>query len=77
VYIQKGDLIIGFCFHSELDSRSYAVNVIEELLQIIRAVWPYYERVIYISEPQRRSVSRRLECQLLKVLHIDVTVHWG
>jgi hypothetical protein len=77
VYIQKGDLVIGFCFHSELDGRSYAVNVIEELLQPIGAEWPYYEGVINISETQRWSMSRRLECQFLKVLHIVVTDHRG
>jgi hypothetical protein len=75
VYIKKRDLIIGFCFHSELDGRSYDVNVTDEFLKPIRALWPYYEGVINISEPQRRSMSRRPECQFLKVLHIDVTDH--
>jgi hypothetical protein len=52
------------------------LNVTEEL-QPIGAVWPYYEGVINVSEPQRWSMSRRLECQFLKVLHIDVTDHQG
>jgi hypothetical protein len=52
VYIQKGSLIIGFCFQSELDGRPYAVIVTVELMQQIGAVWPYYENVINISEPK-------------------------
>jgi hypothetical protein len=76
VYIQKGDLINRFCFHRELDGRSYAVNVTEELLKTFGTVWPYYEGVINISEPQRRSMSRRSERQFLKVLHIDDTRRW-
>ena len=50
--IKEGDRVVLFNLHDELDALVLLVDVLEELVKFLSAVWLYDEAIINVAEPE-------------------------
>jgi hypothetical protein len=61
------------CLCGELNVLVDTVQVIKEVCQPVRAMWPDDESVIHIIEPAEWLMGSQVEYHLLDVLHEEVS----
>jgi hypothetical protein len=66
IYVKEGKVAISFHLHGELNVLVDTVQVVKEVPQPIRAVWPDDESVIHIAEPAEGLVGSPVKRHPLK-----------
>jgi hypothetical protein len=72
IYVKEGKVPVSFCLHGELNVLVDTIQVVEEVPQLVRAVWPDDKSVIHITVSAEGLMGSPIERHLLKVLHEEV-----
>jgi hypothetical protein len=76
IYVKEGNVAISFRLHGELNVLVDTLQVVTEVPQPVRAMWPDDESVVHVTDPAEGLTESPAERYLLEVLHVEVGDNW-
>jgi hypothetical protein len=75
IYIKEGEVALTFSLHGELNAQVAAVQVVQEILWLLRSVWPD-DGVVHVAKLAEGLVRGQVKCLLFEILHVEVGDDW-